>query len=71
MRTMGSILPPTKIEEKSQKSQIFFHHSCDAITDVIFLYVSTRFLDAIFLKKKTFDSMQFRLRLPSPLVGSR
>ena len=52
---MKSILPPTKIAD-------LFHYFCDAITDVIFLYVLMRFLDAILSKKKiTFDSM----RLPS------
>ena len=53
---MGSILRPTKIEKKSQ---IFFINLCNAITDVIFLCVSMRFLDAIFLKK-TFNSKRFR-----------
>ena len=42
---MGSILRPTKIAD-------FFHQFMDAITDVIFLCVSMRFLDAIFLKEK-------------------
>ena len=42
---MGSILRPTKIAN-------FFHHLCDAITDVIFLCVSMRILDETFLKKK-------------------
>ena len=40
---MGSILRSTKIAD-------FFHHLCDAITDVIILCVSMQFLDAIFLK---------------------
>ena len=42
---MGSILQITKIAD-------FFYHLCDAITNVIYLCVSMRFLDAIFLKKK-------------------
>ena len=47
---MGSILQPAKIAD--------FFHVCDAITDVIFLCVSLRFLDAIFLKRKR--SMRLR-----------
>ena len=53
---MGSILQPAKIAD-------FFHHLCDAITDVIFFMC--RPIDAILgceiFEKKTFDSM----RLPS------
>ena len=45
-------------KKKSQKSQNFFHHLCDAITNVFFLCVSMRFLDAIFLKKNVrFDAI--------------
>ena len=64
---MGSILRPTQIAKKSQKSQIFFINLCDAITDVIFFMCIDAILGCDIFEKKTFDSMRFRLRLPSLL----
>ena len=62
MRTMESILPSTKIEKKIAKIADFFHHLCDASTDVIFFMSIDAILGCdIFEKKTTFDSM----RLPS------
>ena len=60
---MGSILRPTKIANIAD----FFHHLCDAITDVIFFMC----IDAILFEKNNvrFDAISIAMRLP-PLIFS-
>ena len=59
---MLSILRPTKIAKFAD----FFHHLCDAIIDVILFMCFDAILECHrYFWKKTFDSMRFRLRLPS------
>ena len=54
--------------KKVVKIADFFHYLCDADTDVIFFMCIDAILGCdIFEKKKTFDSMRFRL--PSLVIG--
>ena len=57
--TIRNILRPTKIAE-------FFHHLCDAITDVIFIMRINAILGYDILKKNNvrFDAILIAMRLP-------